>query len=79
MSWSEVIPCEGDRGQFKGPTYAEVGRIRTHSDTKGSEVLAILLLSLAGEHLGKESNRVDSEVERVNVMLGKVCIERSNK
>jgi hypothetical protein len=45
----------------------------THSDTERSEMLTVLLLRLAGEHLGEEGDRVDRQVERVDVVLSEVC------
>lgn len=36
-------------------------------------MLTVLLLGLSGEHLGEEGDRVDGQVERVDVVLSEVC------
>lgn len=48
-----------------------------YSDTERTEVLSVLLFSLAREQLGEESDRVDGQVERVDVVLGEVCRTRA--
>lgn len=69
MSWSEVIPCELKRVSERSSKQGQ----KAYSNTKSSEVLTVLLLRLSGEHLGEESDRVDCQIERVDVVLGEVC------
>lgn len=45
----------------------------TYRDTEGTEMLTVLLLGQTGEQLLQVRDRVDSQVERVDVVLRKVC------
>ena len=45
----------------------------THRDTECTEMLTVLLLGQTGEQLLQVRDRVDGQVERVDVVLRKVC------
>lgn len=69
MSCKLVIPCQ--HGLISLALSKQVSR--TYSDSKGSEMLPVLLLRLTWEELGEEGYTIQRQVERVDVVLGKVC------
>lgn len=42
---------------------------RTHSDTKSTQMLPVFLLRLSREHLSEESDTVQCQIERIDMML----------
>lgn len=54
---------------------SKAGVPREAGNTKGTEMLAVLLFALSGEPLSKEGHRGESWSQSLQMMLSEVCAE----